>query len=262
MDVLDRDTLGRYLDRLGFDHVPAPTNDKLRLLHRSHLERVPFENLDLHAGRRIELDVDRFVSKIVDGHRGGFCYELNGAFAALLHTLGFDVDLLEAHVHDDRGQVRPFDHLCLRVGGSEQYLADVGFGDNFDLPIPFVTGTEYADPNGVFRLGTSDCGSVDLMRGGDAQYRINTTARDLAEFAPGCEFHQSPESHFTKNTVCSRRTPNGRVTLRGLSVIRTHDGSRTEVDIDARELDSTLQHEFGIRLPDEFLARLISAAER
>jgi N-hydroxyarylamine O-acetyltransferase len=53
------------------------------------------------------LDVDRLVSKIVGEHRRGFCFELNGAFAAAAALAGFDVDLSETHVHDDRGHVRP-----------------------------------------------------------------------------------------------------------------------------------------------------------
>lgn len=259
MDELDKATRARYLERLGFDDVPSPTLDTLQRLHRTHLARVPFENLDLHAGRRIELDLDRFVSKIVDEHRGGFCYELNGAFAALLRSLGFDVDLLEAQVHDDRGQVRPFDHLCLRIGGPEAYLADVGFGDNFDQPIPFVTGVDHIDRAGTFRLENAGSGSVDLVRDGEPQYRVDLAARSLAEFAPGCEFHQSSESHFTKRAVCSRRTPGGRVTLHGLTLIRTQDGRRTEVDVDESQLDSTLRHEFGIELPEKLLARLTAS---
>jgi N-hydroxyarylamine O-acetyltransferase len=262
IDVLDPATRARYLSRLGLDEVPEPSPGTLRRLHRSHLERVPFENLDLHAGRRVELDVRRFVSKIIDEGRGGFCYELNGAFATLLRSLGFAVELLEAHVHDDQGQVRPFDHLCLRVGGAEEFLVDVGFGDSFDLPIPFLTGADFADPNGTFRLDPADNGSVDLVREGEPQYRVNLTPHDLADFAPGCEFHQSAGSHFTKNTVCSRRTPDGRVTLRGLTLIRTRGRSRTEAQIEASQVGSTLHDEFGIRLPDELLERLVSSGNR
>ena len=55
---------------------------------------VPFENLDIGLGREIVLDPERFIQKIVCERRGGFCYELNGAFATLLSAMGFRVTLL------------------------------------------------------------------------------------------------------------------------------------------------------------------------
>jgi len=67
-------------------------------LHEAHLLAVPFENLDIVLGRAIVLDEASLWTKIVDHHRGGFCYELNGLFALLLRALGFQVDLLSAAV--------------------------------------------------------------------------------------------------------------------------------------------------------------------
>jgi N-hydroxyarylamine O-acetyltransferase len=77
---------------------PPPTIEGLRRLHTAHLERIPFENLSIHLGEPIALEPEALVAKIVDRRRGGFCYELNGAFATLLRSLGFDVTLLAARV--------------------------------------------------------------------------------------------------------------------------------------------------------------------
>ena len=82
--------LDRYLDRIGYRGSREPTVDALRELHRRHLLAVPFESLDI-GHRPIVIDEAAFVRKIVDERRGSFCYELNGAFAALLHALGFEV---------------------------------------------------------------------------------------------------------------------------------------------------------------------------
>ena len=73
-----------YLQRI--KHVgKVQTNEAaLRSLHRAHLFTVPFENLDIHLGRKIVCDESRILHKIVNERRGGFCYELNGAFALLL----------------------------------------------------------------------------------------------------------------------------------------------------------------------------------
>src|SRR5215831_13371548 len=101
-----------YLGRVGYNGPLAPTANTLRALHRQHMLTVPFENLDIGLGREITLDPERFVEKIVSQRRGGFCYELNGAFATLLAAAGCRVRLLSARVFDEEGiATREFDHL-------------------------------------------------------------------------------------------------------------------------------------------------------
>jgi N-hydroxyarylamine O-acetyltransferase len=255
-----------YLARLGAAERPDPTLESLRALHLAHLRRVPFENLDIHLGRPITLDVDRFVDKIVGQGRGGFCYELNGAFASLLVTLGYGVELLEARVHGPDGVGIRFDHLALRVavpgdvpGESTVVVADVGFGDSFDEPIGWVIDDDLVDPNGTFRLTNADEHAIDLVRGDEPSYRLYPRALGLDDFAPGCDFHQSPASHFSKNTVISRRTDDGRVTVRGLTLIRTFGGERVESAIEPGDLGQVLVDEFGVRLDDVSVARLAAS---
>ena len=150
----DASLVDAYLRRLGWDERPPATAGTLRALHRAHLERVPFENLDIQLGIPIELDARAFAERLALSGRGGFCYQLNGAFWYLLAGLGFAVELLEARVHSpDRLGVR-FGHLCLRVriDGSE-LLADVGFGRGcFDAPIVIAPHTDQLDTAGVFTL--------------------------------------------------------------------------------------------------------------
>jgi N-hydroxyarylamine O-acetyltransferase len=85
-----------YLARVGYKGSTSPTRETLRAIHYAHLLNVPFENLDIALGRKIALDEDSFIRKIAERRRGGFCYELNGAFAALLRALGFRVTVLSA----------------------------------------------------------------------------------------------------------------------------------------------------------------------
>src|SRR6266513_1841641 len=104
-----------YLKRIGYAGPLKPNSNLLRDLHRAHLFAIPFENLDIAFGREIICDEDAFLRKIIERHRGGFCYELNGAFAALLRSLGFQVSLLSARVPREDGSLSPeFDHLTLR----------------------------------------------------------------------------------------------------------------------------------------------------
>jgi N-hydroxyarylamine O-acetyltransferase len=114
---------------------------------------VPFENLDIPLGRKIVVDEDASVHEVVEQRRGGFCYELNGAFGALLRSLGFRVTLLSARVARDQGGEGPeFDHLTLRVDLEEPWLADVGFGGSFLEPLRVEPGSQQVDPAGTFRL--------------------------------------------------------------------------------------------------------------
>src|SRR3989304_7050309 len=87
-----------YLGRLDLEGVGPPDLECLVRLQESHLLKVPFENLDIQRGVEIALDEERILRKIVTDRRGGFCYELNAAFAWLLRQLGFPVDLLSPGV--------------------------------------------------------------------------------------------------------------------------------------------------------------------
>ena len=244
-----------YLARIGYDGPLAPTAPVLRELHRRHLFSVPFENLDIHIGRPIVVDENAFVRKIVGERRGGFCYELNGAFAALLRAIGFDVELLSAGVANDAGAFGPeYDHLALRVTiDGERWLADVGFGDNFLEPLRYDDRDVQQDPVGDFRLEDRD-GAVVLQRLADGawkdEYRFLPVARELAEFAGMCHWQQTAaESPFTKRRICSVATPNGRVSLANLKLIVTENGVRTESEVASEEAwREALQKRFGVRI--------------
>ena len=80
-----------YLKRINYSGSLEPSLKVLKQLQQAHLMSVPFENLDIHYGRTIELDLDKIFNKVVVDHRGGFCYELNGLFGELLSMLGFKI---------------------------------------------------------------------------------------------------------------------------------------------------------------------------
>ena len=109
---MDDATADAYLDRIGATREP-PSAAALAALMGRHLTTVPFENLSIHLGERISLDEAALVDKIVARRRGGFCYELNGAFALLLRHLGYEVTMLAARVYGDAGPGPLFDHLAL-----------------------------------------------------------------------------------------------------------------------------------------------------
>src|SRR5438874_7017815 len=138
----------KYLARIGMEGVGVvPDIAGLKLLQRQHLLNVPFENLDIHWKRPITMDTGSFYKKIINGNRGGFCYELNGLFNELLRETGFETRLLSARVADGSGNFSPeFDHLSILViMGEMQYLADVGFGAFAAEPLKFVADVDQSD---------------------------------------------------------------------------------------------------------------------
>jgi N-hydroxyarylamine O-acetyltransferase len=244
-----------YLDRIGYHGPLTPNAEVLRSLHRTHLLAVPFENLDIHLGREIVCDEDRFLHKIVDEKRGGFCYELNGAFARLLRTLGFNVTLLSARVARPDGSYGPeFDHMTLRVDLEEPWLADVGFGDSFVEPLRLKSSVEQAQVGRTYRLAQlAEVFQLEVAAGGKwkQEYCFTLQPRQLPDFAPMCHYQQtSPESHFVRKRICSRATPEGRITLSDDKMIETRHGVRQERLLSGdEEWRAKLCDLFGVNLP-------------
>jgi N-hydroxyarylamine O-acetyltransferase len=245
-----------YLRRIDYRGPLAPTAETLRRLHVAHLLAVPFENLSIHAGETVMLEDDALFDKVVARRRGGFCYELNGLFAALLRELGFRVEMLSAGVARRGGGFGPeFDHMTLLVTLEERRLADVGFGDSFVEPLLLDERAEQAQGPRSFRIGEDGGGRLVLSRkdGGGAwepQYRFGLEPHAYADYAEMCRFHQtSPESHFTRGRVCSRLTSEGRVTLSGSRLIKTEGGEKVERELaDEAACDAALLEHFGIEM--------------
>ncbi|MFE4577337.1 arylamine N-acetyltransferase family protein [Streptomyces chartreusis] len=258
-----------YLRRLGVEHPAWPTVDVLRELQLRHLQTVPFENLSIHLGEEIVLEEKRLLDKVVGARRGGFCYELNGSFGALLGALGFDVTLLAARVYGKEERLGiPYDHMALKVGTVDggAWLADVGFGAHSHYPLAFEARGEQVDPAGVFRVveagpdaagvrggyDSAEAADLDVVMDGRPQYRLDRRPRALGDFVAGAWWHStSPLSHFTQSLVCSRVTEEGgRITLSGRTFKTTAaDGTREERELGTdEEVLRTYRERFGIEL--------------
>lgn len=245
-----------YLERINYDGPREVNAETLRALQVAHLMSVPFENLSIHAGEPIVLDENALFTKIVEQRRGGFCYECNGSFAGLLRALGFDVAMLAAGVAHPGGGFGPiFDHMTLMVTLEERWLADVGFGDSFLEPLLLDTRNEQVQGARAFRFVDEDEHVVLQLRNDgeedwQPQYRFKLQPYTFPDYEEMCRFHQtSPDSHFTKNLVCSRVTADGRITLSGMNFITTSGPQRVrdERALSSREeYDRVLSNEFGV----------------
>jgi N-hydroxyarylamine O-acetyltransferase len=243
-----------YLERINYQGSLAPTAETLRRLQVAHLLTVPFENLSIHAREPIVLEDEALFAKIVDGRRGGFCYEANGLFAALLRALGFDVRMLSAEVAKAKGRFGPpFDHMALMVSLEQRWLVDVGFGDSFLEPLLLDERSEQMQGAHAYSILPDGAHLVLMQRGeGDewkAQYRFTLQTHEYADYAEMCRYHQtSPQSHFTRARVCSRATENGRITLSEMRFITTSkEGGRQERTLTSEEeYAAILGEQFGI----------------
>jgi arylamine N-acetyltransferase len=224
----------RYLRRLGCDtRSPADLEFLTRLMAR-HLQTVPFENLDIVRGTPRPLSTDSALRKVADEGRGGFCYELNEAFRALLQDLGFAVHRVEARVWQPEAQRfgPPFDHLALVVTLPEgNFLVDVGYGDGNRAPLR-MPQDRAQDVSGDYVLGPAREGCLCLVSQARPLYELTLATQPLQAFAAMCTYHRSsPDSFFSKGLLCTRATPAGRITLSRDRLIVVADGRRSETPV-------------------------------
>lgn len=259
-----------YLSRIGYAGPAEPSLDVLRSVHTCHLLSVPFENLTIHSGGRVQLDLPLLYDKLVNQRRGGFCCENNGLFSWLLNKMGFQVTVLS-------GQVKnfitgcygpPFDHLIVMVSLDEQrWLCDVGFGGpGFSAPLSLDTCGPQEQGHRVYRI-RKGMGMLfvewqrEENKGADGDwgelYKFTLEPRCLEDFAEMCQYHQSsPCSLFFCKSLCTILKPGGRLSYTGRRLINTTfptEGTRGELETTTRELkdeeiQGILAEQFGIVL--------------
>jgi N-hydroxyarylamine O-acetyltransferase len=243
----DAALMARYLERLDAKVYDAPALHTLKDLMTRHLQMVPFENLDRLAGEAPPLSTAGALDKIVTRRRGGFCYELNEAFGALLIYLGFGVRRIEARVWSAARQQfgAPFDHLVLIVSLPEgEFLVDVGFGDGNRTPLRLPEDT-LTDISGTYLLAQTSEQLWRLSRAGTALYEMTLQGQPLSAFEAMYRHHKSsPESVFSQGLICTVATPSGRITLSRDRLIIVAGGERTETLITDRA--RVLKEYFGL----------------
>lgn len=250
-----------YLNRIKCTREFRPSLRWLRTLHRNHLLNIPFENLDIHIGNQIVLDIDKIFEKVIRKGRGGFCYELNGLFYHLLEELGFNVKILSAKVMAEDGSIgQEFEHLMAMVYlDDKQWLIDVGYGSSFSTPKEFAPGLVQMDYNRYFRIIGRPDGSFMLQSSNNSlefkdEYIFTKKQRQFVEFIGVCQYHQtSPKSRFTQKKLITQMTKEGRITLTDKKFIIDRMGKKEEHQIlNNDEFLVKLREQFGVRLKKKY----------
>ncbi|MEJ2385662.1 MAG: arylamine N-acetyltransferase [Xanthomonadales bacterium] len=248
-----------YLDRIGYTGDVAPTLDTLHTLLRRHALAVPFENLDVQLGRHLTLDTDAAWDKIVHRRRGGWCYEQNGLFGAVLVHIGFGVTRVAGSVmRSGRGDVSDANHLTLLVETADapgrRFLADVGFGGSLVEPLELTEARHRQAPFhlGLRRLDDGYWQFHEDAGDGEFTYDFEAAPGDEDAMARRCDYLQSdPSSGFVKSLVAQIRLPDAHRTLRGrvLSEIGPRGSEERLID-SADELAETLSRQFYLDVPE------------
>jgi N-hydroxyarylamine O-acetyltransferase len=252
----------RYLERINLKGPVSPDRDSLARLHRAHMLSVPFENLDIvPLHRPLVLTQEALWDKIVTARRSGFCYELNGLFADLLRAIGFRVTYLNARVYGEDGSLGiDFDHLALLVDTAispERWLVDVGFGDSFTEPLDFSVNGEQPQEGRSYRLEPEARGytvaQLDYHGSWRRLYCFDLKPRRFpADYEAACIYHQtSPQSSFTRGSIVSRATQDGRISLEDESLIITRRGTVQRRPVREGEYAALLKRYFGVVLNPE-----------
>lgn len=250
--------LDAYFARIGYTGTREPSLATLRALHLHHVLAVPFENLDVLLGRTISLELGDLARKIVHERRGGYCYEQNTLFAAVLRALGFHVATLVARVRWQVPAEQPTarTHMILRVeADGRPWLADVGFGSaGLTGPIALDAGEiEQTTPHEARRLAVRGEYTVHQVRiGGEWHdaFQFTSDAVPSIDYEVANWFsNKHPRSHFQQNLIVTRARADGsRVLLFNRELTeRRRDGSAVKRPVhDADELLALLAAHFDL----------------
>jgi len=210
-----------YAARIGFEGPLVPTRDTLSRLIERHASAIPFENIEVLAGRVPRLDVASLEAKLVRRRRGGYCFEQNALLLALLKQTGFVAQGLEARVRAGvpADEVTARTHMAVRVTlDGEDWFADVGFGSLAPTgPLRLRERGVQRDPLNEYRmLDVEDDVLVQCRthEGWSDCYRIAPSAPHEIDYAMANWWVAThPDAFLRHNLLVARSGSCGRLTL-------------------------------------------------
>ena len=248
--------LDAYRRRIGYDGPLKADLPTLERVHAAHVGAIPFENLDVQAGRRIALDLASLEAKLVRRRRGGYCFEQNTLFEHALRALGFEVMACEARVRPP-GVVEPLPRthmvLVVSVAGGD-WLCDVGFGgDGLLRPVPLDGApVEQIDRSlRVAREGPLRVLQCRTPSGWEDLYAVLPEARFSIDFQVGNWYTSThPDSPFVRRLTAQRTLPDSRHILRQLTYTVHRKTGAESRELARAELPLVLDQVFGLDVED------------
>jgi N-hydroxyarylamine O-acetyltransferase len=257
--VCDAMDLSAYFVRVGYEGSAEVNRQTLAALLRLHIQAIPFENLDVLLGRRIDIAPGAVFEKLVTQKRGGYCFGQNTLLLSVLEEIGFDVVPFLGRIRRNiaADQRTGLTHMLLQVTiDGTPWLVDGGF--SLCSPDPLRLDVE-GEQKTVMEARRID-------RRGDAffhQIRFGDTWEDLYEFRPepasAADFEignwyscSHPQAHFTNNLLVSRADGTERlIVLNREFTTRRLDGSAVKSKVESPQaLKTLLRDRFGLEVPD------------
>jgi len=208
-----------YFQRIGYAGEARADLATVSALMRHQLQTVPFENLDVQAGKVISLVPEDIVDKIVHRRRGGYCYEVNGLFAMALTALGVSYRFVGCRPMTYPMR-RPRTHMALlAMLDGEEWLCDVGFGSyGMRGPMRLHDANEIRQDHDTFQLSPMAGGEFVLKAWVEGQwadqYGFDLGHQEWVDFLPANWLNSThPETLFVKHLIVMRQTPEGRAIL-------------------------------------------------
>uniref|UniRef100_A0A8D2Q5T2 arylamine N-acetyltransferase n=2 Tax=Varanus komodoensis TaxID=61221 RepID=A0A8D2Q5T2_VARKO len=273
-----------YFTRIGYrGSLEKRDLETLTAIFQHHIRAVPFENLSIHCGETITLALDQVYNKIVRKRRGGWCMENNQLLSWVLKCLGYNTTILGAHVYNPQlnEYATHITHLIVKVViNGVPYIVDAGFGVSYQMwqPMELVSGKDQPQTPGIFRF-TEDSGiwyyekirrkqyilnqtfsNSDLLEKKERRniYWFNLEPRTVEDFQFQCLYLQtSPDSLFTKKSICTLQTVEGFRALIGWTLSETKYNYKDNMDLvefktlEDDEVEKSLQEKFGITLENK-----------
>ncbi|XP_044027938.1 arylamine N-acetyltransferase, pineal gland isozyme NAT-10-like isoform X2 [Siniperca chuatsi] len=273
--------LEEYFKRIGFHgSYDKPDLATLKLIHKQHVMSVPFENLSIHCGERITMDLEAIFNKIVRSSRGGWCLENNSLFGWVLREMGYDATTLGSRVFNrSSNDFYPTEtHLINKVViDGKSYIADVSFGVSSQVwePLELVSGKDQPQAAGVFRLIDKgdmwvlektgrkpevlnpDFAKSSLVNRKETKqiYSFTLVPREAEHFFETNHTLQTdPTSLFTNKSICSLQTPTGFRALVGW--IYSEVTYKPEEGVDVLDLRDVTDDEIELILRGKFSVKL------
>ncbi|NRR31407.1 arylamine N-acetyltransferase [Oxalobacteraceae bacterium] len=242
-----------YLDRIGFQGEAKADLATLQAMMRAQLFTVPFENLDVQAGKIISLVPEQIVDKIVKRRRGGYCYEVNGTFAMALQALGIPYQFAAARPMF-YPVLRPKTHMVIVATlAGVQWLCDLGFG-SYGIRAPMrldLLDTEVAQDADTYMLSMSSPIDYVLKAKVDgewaSQFGFNLSPQEWIDFAPANYMNSThPDAIFVQKLLVVLFNPQGRTILMGEALKTVVDGKSRTRRVAAQERATLLRELFGL----------------
>lgn len=260
-----------YLRRIAYDGPRAPTLAVLSALQRAHMTAIPFENIDVMLGRPISLAPQDLERKLIAQRRGGYCFEHNLLFAAVLRALGFELQTLAGRVHaGSASAVPPRTHMVLLVAiDGVRFVVDPAFGAfGARTPLPLEAGRVHEGICERHRLRKLQGVDVEewMLEGEHLDefkplYSFTLEPRHRIDYEVANHYTSThPDSRFRRMLVVQRVTPDGRIVLRGSQLTR-RVGAQEQVSTvgGGAALVEVLEAEFGLRVPEAAALTVLGA---